>query len=60
MAAIGDLDTMTQKAKALLTNDDLHAQFKMQAKDQASLFSIEAVVGNYENIYADAIASIQF
>lgn len=60
LAPVGDIETMTEKAKSLLTDEGLHAQFKTQAKKQASLFSIENVVGKYEAIYADAIASIRF
>lgn len=60
LAPVGDIDTMAQKAKELLLNKELHAQFKVQAKKQARTFSIEAVVSKYEAIYADAIAAIQF
>ncbi|MGA0316628.1 MAG: N-acetyl-alpha-D-glucosaminyl L-malate synthase BshA [Flavobacteriaceae bacterium] len=60
LSPVGDIETMAQKAKSLLTDEALHAQFRTQAKKQASLFSIENVVGKYEAIYADAIASIRF
>ncbi|MEL0318818.1 MAG: N-acetyl-alpha-D-glucosaminyl L-malate synthase BshA [Flavobacteriaceae bacterium] len=60
LAPVGDIETMAQKAKSLLTDEEQHAQFRTQAKKQASLFSIENVVGKYEAIYADAIASIRF
>jgi N-acetyl-alpha-D-glucosaminyl L-malate synthase BshA len=60
LAPVGDIETMVQKAKSLLTDEALHTQFRKQAKKQASLFSIENVVGKYEAIYADAIASIRF
>jgi len=60
LAPVGDIETMAEKAKSLLTDEGLHAQFRTQAKKQASLFSIENVVGKYESIYADAIASIRF
>ena len=60
LAPVGDIETMAQKAKSLLTYEEKHAQFRTQAKKQASLFSIENVVGKYEAIYADAIASIRF
>lgn len=60
LAPVGDIETMAQKAKSLLTYEEQHAQFRTQAKKQASLFSIENVVGKYEAIYADAIASIRF
>ena len=60
LAPVGDIEKMAQKAKSLLTDEEQHAQFRTQAKKQASLFSIENVVGKYEAIYADAIASIRF
>ena len=60
LADIGDVNTMVVRAKELLSNDSLHAQFKKQAKEQASKFSFEKIIGKYETIYSDAIASIQF
>ena len=57
---IGDVDTMVVRAKELLSNDELHSQFKKQAKQQASKFSLEKIIGKYETIYSDAVASIQF
>ena len=60
LAKIGDLDTMVARARELLLNEDLHNQFKKQAKKQASLFSLEKIIDQYETIYADAIASIRF
>jgi N-acetyl-alpha-D-glucosaminyl L-malate synthase BshA len=60
LADIGDVDTMVVRAKELLSNDVLHAQFKKQAKEQASKFSLEKIIGKYETIYSDAVASIQF
>lgn len=60
LADLGDVDTMVVRAKELLSNDALHAQFKKQAKEQASKFSLEKIIGKYETIYSDAIASIQF
>ena len=60
LADIGDVDTMVVRAKELLSNDALHAQFKKQAKEQASKFSLEKIIGKYETIYSDAVASIQF
>ncbi len=60
IADIGDVNTMVVRAKELLSNDSLHAQFKKQAKEQASKFSLEKIIGKYETIYSDAVASIQF
>ena len=60
LADIGDVDSMVVRAKELLSNDELHSQFKKQAKQQASKFSLEKIIGKYETIYSDAVASIQF
>jgi N-acetyl-alpha-D-glucosaminyl L-malate synthase BshA len=60
LADIGDVDTMVVRAIELLSNDELHSQFKKQAKQQASKFSLEKIIGKYETIYSDAVASIQF
>ncbi len=60
LAQIGDIDTMVARARELLLNEDLHNQFKKQAKKQASLFSLEKIIDQYETVYADAIASIRF
>ena len=60
LAPIGDIDTMSARAKDLLLNKKLHSKFKKQAKQQASLFSLDKIVGKYEAIYSDAAASIQY
>lgn len=60
LAPIGDIKMMSTRAKDLLLNDDLLAKFKQQAKQQASLFSLEKIIGKYETLYSDATASIHF
>ena len=60
LSNIGDIDEMVSKAKNLLLNENLHKQFKQQAKKQASLFSLERIIGKYETIYSDAVASTNF
>lgn len=60
LAPIGDIDTMSARAKDLLLNKKLHSKFKKQAKQQANLFSLDKIVGKYEAIYSDAAASIQY
>ena len=60
LSNIGDIDEMVSKAKNLLLNENLHKQFKQQAKKQASLFSLERIIGKYETIYSDAVASTKF
>jgi N-acetyl-alpha-D-glucosaminyl L-malate synthase BshA len=60
LSNIGDIDEMVSKAKNLLLNENLHKKFKQQAKKQASLFSLERIIGKYETIYSDAVASTNF
>lgn len=60
LSNIGDIDEMVSKAKNLLLNENLHKKFKKQAKKQASLFSLERIIGKYETIYSDAVASTNF
>ena len=60
LSNIGDIDEMVSKAKNLLLNENLHKKFKQQAKKQASLFSLEKIIGKYETIYSDAVASTNF
>ena len=60
LSNIGDIDEMVSKAKNLLLNENLHKKFKQQAKKQASLFSLDKIIGKYETIYSDAVASTNF
>ena len=60
ISPIGDLEAMSENALKLLLDSELHLKFKQQAKAQASLFSLQKIVGQYEEIYSDAIASIQY
>ena len=41
LAPVGDIDTMAQKAKELLLNKELHAQFKVQAKSRPAHFLLK-------------------
>ena len=60
LSNIGDIDEMVSKAKNLLLNENLHKKFKQQAKKQASLFSLEKIIGKYETIYSDSVAATKF
>jgi N-acetyl-alpha-D-glucosaminyl L-malate synthase BshA len=60
LSNIGDIDDMVSKGKNLLLNENLHKQFKQQAKKQASLFSLEKIIGKYETIYSGAVAATKF
>ena len=60
LSNIGDIDDMVSKGKNLLLNENLHKQFKQQAKKQASLFSLEKIIVKYETIYSGAVAATKF
>ena len=60
LSDVGDLDGMAKNALLLLQDDIKLEQFKEQAKEQASLFDIDAIISQYETVYSEAIASNQF
>ena len=51
---------MAKNALLLLQDDIKLKQFKEQAKEQASLFHIDAIISQYEAVYSEAIAAHQF
>ena len=55
LANVGDIDTMGDKAIEILQNDQVLSQFKKDAKNVAKKFDLEAIVGNYEQLYIDSI-----
>ena len=55
LANVGDVDTMGDKAIEILQDDQVLSQFKQNAKKVAKKFDLEAIVGNYEQLYIDAI-----
>jgi len=55
LANVGDVDTMGDKAIEILQNDHILSQFKQNAKNIAKEFDLEAIVGNYEQLYINAI-----
>ena len=60
LSDVGDLDGMAKNALGLLQNDIKLKQFKEQAKEQASLFDIDAIISQYEAVYSEAIAAHHF
>ena len=60
VSKIGDIKDMTVNALTLLKNKNLHQKFKKQARIQAELFNLENIVNQYESIYVDAVASINY
>ena len=55
LANVGDVDTMGAKAIKILQNDQVLSQFKKNAKIVAKKFDLEAIVGDYEQLYVNAI-----
>ena len=60
VSKIGDVKDMTTNALTLLKDENLHQEFKKQARVQAELFNLENVVNQYESVYVDAVASIKY
>ena len=60
LSDVGDLDGIAKNALLLLQDDIKLKQFKEQAKEQASLFDIDAIISQYEAVYSEAIAAYQF
>ncbi len=57
---IGDIKDMTLNALTLLKDEKLHQKFKKQSRIQAEVFNLEKIVNQYESVYVDAVASIQY
>ena len=55
LANVGDVDTMGAKAIEILQNDEVLSKFKQNAKIVAKKFDLDAIVGNYEQLYVNAI-----
>jgi len=55
LANVGDVDTMAEKAIEILQDDEVLFKFKQNAKKIAKEFDLETIVGNYEQLYIDAI-----
>ncbi|WP_153796776.1 N-acetyl-alpha-D-glucosaminyl L-malate synthase BshA [Foetidibacter luteolus] len=51
MANVGDTKTMTEQAIALLSDTELHAQFKTAAFEQAQQYDIQNIIPVYEKLY---------
>ena len=51
---------MTSNALTLLKDEKLHQKFKKQSRIQAEVFNLEKIVNQYESVYVDAVASIQY
>ncbi|CAF3980688.1 unnamed protein product [Rotaria sp. Silwood1] len=52
MANVGDVDTMSKQAIAVLKDEVLLAKMKEQAFEQANKFSLENIIPIYEKMYS--------
>ncbi|MBS1747739.1 MAG: N-acetyl-alpha-D-glucosaminyl L-malate synthase BshA [Bacteroidetes bacterium] len=51
-APVGDVETMSQKAISLLSDETLLQQFRKNAKAQANKYDLQNIVPQYEKIYS--------
>jgi N-acetyl-alpha-D-glucosaminyl L-malate synthase BshA len=56
LSEIGDVESMSRQAIALLSNPELLQQFSNAAKEQAIKFDIINIVPQYEKLYAEVLA----
>lgn len=57
VANIGDVETMTKYTKELLSDEDLLAKMKLNAKENAELFDIKNIIPQYLKLYQDVLKS---
>jgi|TARA_B110000285_G_scaffold234138_1_gene310052 N-acetyl-alpha-D-glucosaminyl L-malate synthase BshA len=55
LSNVGDVEGMAENALSLLQDEVKLNKFKKQAQEQACLFDIDAIIGQYEDIYREAI-----
>ena len=51
LSEIGDIEGMSQNAITILSNEKVHEQFKLAARETALKFDIENIVPMYESLY---------
>lgn len=55
LSNVGDVDDMAKNSLKLLTNNTLHAEFRVNALQTAETFDLEKVLPLYENLYEKVI-----
>jgi len=55
LSEVGDIQSMSENAIALLSNEKKLSTFKIQAKKQASLFSLDLILPQYEGLYHEVL-----
>lgn len=57
LSNLGDVEDMAAKAIMLLTNEEMHQQFRVNALEQARQFDIENILPQYEAYYEEILAN---
>lgn len=58
LSNIGDVKDMTNNALKLLTNDELHEEFRQNAKERALSFEMNAILPQYLEVYEKALSLV--
>ena len=56
LSDIGDVESMGENAKKILSNEKMHNSFKISAREQALKFDIDNIVPLYESLYKKVLA----
>jgi N-acetyl-alpha-D-glucosaminyl L-malate synthase BshA len=59
LSNVGDVDGMAKNAIKILSDDATLNQFKVNAREQSKLFSLEEILPVYENIYNTVLAEVK-
>ena len=59
LSNVGDVEDMAKNALKLLTNDDLHQQFKDNAYAQAKRFELHKIMPIYEDYYREVVERVK-
>ena len=54
---VGDIDSMSNNAIEILSNENLKKEFKAQAFENAKKYDIKKVIPLYEDVYKKAISN---
>lgn len=60
LSEVGSTEDMIKNSLLLLQDQELHATFKKQAKIHSERFNLDKIVHQYEQVYSDVLASIQY
>ncbi len=60
LSEVGSTEDMIKNSLLLLQDQELHETFKKQAKIHSERFNLDKIVHQYEQVYSDVLASIQY